>query len=125
MKNHLLSGVSAFIIIAILFAAECLFESKGFEIYIGGTIVMGGTIAVGAFSISVIANWLKSVVQVQILIFLLPAFLFGALLGVGNLWTLSDSMTITGAVALYQIALFVAVGLATGGVSYLCTKLNT
>lgn len=125
MKNHLLSGVSAFIIIAILFAAECLFEPKDFETYIGGAIVMGGTIAVGAFSISVIANWLKSVVQVQILIFLLPAFLFGALLGVGNLWTLSDSMTITGAVALYQIALFVAVGLVTGGVSYLCTKLNT
>ncbi len=122
MRNYLLSGISAFIIVAILFAIKCLIESKSLDIYISGAIVMGSIIAIGAFSISVIANWLKPIVHDQAFRFLIPAFIFGIVLGMSNLWMLSDSMKITNEVVFYQLTLFILVGLITSVVSFICAK---
>ncbi len=125
MKTSLIASVITFCIVGALITAKAIMDSKGLFHIFEGIVLFGGIIALGTLIISLAGGYITKNKKLAWPTFLLLSMLFGILLWVWNVYTLSNEMSINTELAAKQILFFIVVGVAVGGVAYVCHKVRT
>lgn len=125
MKLSLVSAFVTFNIVAVLNGIISVIEVKSFEHFIGGTVLLGSILAVSAFLMSLLSKFIASKKNGHIPSTAIAAVIIGLALGSLNIWSLSNDMTITSGVAMYQLAICTATSILIGCICLFCAKIST
>jgi hypothetical protein len=125
MKTSLIASVITLVIVGAIIAVEAVIESKNLSYVIEGVVFIGGVLALSTLLISLAGSHITKHKQLLWPTFLILSVIYGLLLGVWNIYTLSNDMNINAGVVAYQLLFCIVIGFAVGGVAYVCHKVRT
>ncbi len=125
MKTSLIASVITLIIVGAIIAAEAVMESKSLFYVFEGVVFIGGVLALSTLLISLAGSRITKHKKLLWPTFLILSVIYGLLLGIWNIYILSNDMSINAGVVANQLLFCIVVGFAVGSVAYVCHKVRT